>query len=53
MQSPRTDYDSLKRLLASPSAAPRVIQSRLSPLRLMRAVFLPEGYPSSTSSDYM
>lgn len=53
MTSARAEHESLKQLLSAPPGPPRIPSSPFSPLRLMRAVFLPEGYPHSTSSDYM
>jgi hypothetical protein len=51
-QSSRASHEQLKRILVAEPGASRG-KPRLSLLRILRTVFLPEGYPQSTSSDYM
>jgi hypothetical protein len=60
MPSAGADHDAsharaLQRLMAASPPAPRpgARFSCLSVLSIMKAIFLPEGYPASTSSDYI
>jgi hypothetical protein len=48
-----TYRDALQRLKAAAPVTPSTSFARKSLPRIMRAVFLPEGYPASCSSDYM